>query len=453
MQDSPYRPHNPGHDYHGKGTYLITLVVSGRRPLLSSFSTDIGREDLIVQQPAPFGQPFPLAQPSQPSPFGQPFPLAQPSHPAPLASLAHPASLAQMQSARTAATSPLTGQQLLHLSPMGEFVKQAWEDIPALQLKHGNKVAVHACICMPDHFHGVIEIIEPMQWSLGDILQAFKAHCTHYWQQQMGLAPSSDRPISVDLDRPDIPDWLRQKALVHRSEGSFIRNLSPKQRQQYYALSGYERLHLFDDNYDDTICLDSRHREAMIRYVVDNPRRAILRRLLPDFMRRCHHLKVGNRSYGAFGNIFLLRWANKIQVQCHRKHPLTREPYETTAEYSRLWSQWIKAILGGQTVIVTPGISRGEQRIKNECLAKHYPLIHIQKEPIGHYWKPEHSRFESCSNGSLLILAPWHLDQMDGVSGVPSATDYSRFHNLNNLAAELCAFTGQATIVRHDDRT
>ncbi len=32
---STYRPRNPGHDYYGRGTYLITLVVSGRAHLLS----------------------------------------------------------------------------------------------------------------------------------------------------------------------------------------------------------------------------------------------------------------------------------------------------------------------------------------------------------------------------------------------------------------------------------
>lgn len=33
---STYRPRNPGHDYYGRGTYLITLVVSGRESLLGT---------------------------------------------------------------------------------------------------------------------------------------------------------------------------------------------------------------------------------------------------------------------------------------------------------------------------------------------------------------------------------------------------------------------------------
>lgn len=84
----------------------------------------------------------------------------------------------------------------------------------------------------------------------------------------------------------------------------------------------------------------------------------------------------------------------------------------------------------------------------NRSMHRAFPLIHLQKEPIGAFWKPERQRFDACANGSLLILAPWNLDQMGSVRGVPSDTDYSRFHNLNALAAEICAFNGEARILR-----
>lgn len=148
----------------------------------------------------------------------------------------------------------------------------------------------------------------------------------------------------------------------------------------------------------------------MIAYVNDNPRRAILRRLLPEYMRRCLHVRIGNRSYGAFGNLFLLRWARKIQVQCHRKHPITGQPYEETVDYTNERRQWETAIMEGCTVIVTPGISVGDRLMKNECLDKGFPLIHLQKEPIDFFWKPELQRIDACTTGALLILAPWELD-------------------------------------------
>lgn len=97
--------------------------------------------------------------------------------------------------------------------------------------------------------------------------------------------------------------------------------------------------------------------------------------------------------------------------------------------------------------MTTTSISKGEQQIKNECIANGYPIIHLQKDSISAYWKPEQSRFHACSRGSMLILAPWSLDAMSAVNGVASATDYSRFHNLNALAAEICQFEGEARIV------
>ena len=385
MESSSYRPRNAGHDYYGRGTYLITLVVSGREHLLSHFVADLGHEQ-------------------------------------------HPTTLA--------------------LTPLGKTVQETWQSTPAHQSTHGNNVVVHACICMPDHFHGVIEVLEPMQWSLGDIIQAFKAVCTSRWQQGLGLLSSTNRPISGDCTSPSAPAWLQEKAAMHSSEGALIRAMSKKQRQEYYTFVGRQQRPLFDENYDDTVCLDQRHRQAMIAYVHDNPRRAILRRLLPDYMQRCLHVQIGNRSYAAFGNLFLLRWPRKVQVMCHRRHPVTRQPYEDTDDYARDCGQWEAAIMEGATVIVTPGISRGEQLMKKRCLDNGYPLIHLQKEPIGQYWKPEKRRFEACANGSLLILAPWNLDTMGDVANVPADSDYSRFHNLNTLAATICAFNGEAKIIR-----
>ena len=58
MMSSSYRPRNPGHDYYGRGVYLVTLVVGNREPLLSqfvtgqpNFVTDIGHKKLSLTPP------------------------------------------------------------------------------------------------------------------------------------------------------------------------------------------------------------------------------------------------------------------------------------------------------------------------------------------------------------------------------------------------------------------
>ena len=274
-----------------------------------------------------------------------------------------------------------------------------------------------------------------------------------------------------------------------------LHRMSKAQRAAYYAAHPEGMQPLWDDNYDDTICLsdgatgqyDMRHFEAMVSYVADNPRRAIVRRLRPWFMERRLHVRLAGldaegrdgagldaegkvvwRDYAAFGNLFLLRWARKVQVFCHRMArygmltdeerrvlgytwPLaadakTRVPYEQTEAYRRECEQWEAMVMAGQTVVVTPGISRGERLMKERCLTDGWPLIHLQKEPIGRYWKPEARRFEACSQGRLLILAPWKPEELGEVDGVPSDTDYSMFHNMNDLAREICLFDGEAVL-------
>lgn len=339
-------------------------------------------------------------------------------------------------------------QPSVELTELGIYLRDQWQKTAELQAKRGNHIQLHAQVCMPDHWHGVIEVYNRMSWSLGDIIQAVKATCTSHWRKMTGYTES---PISAQR----------------------VRHMSHENRRLYYASLPREQRPLFDDDYDDTICLNERHRCAMIHYVVDNPRRAIIRKTYPEFMQRCMHVIIDGQDYAAFGNLFLLRWVRKVQVFCHRKarlsqlnaderHALgyadvsnaasetiiTTLPYEQTSAYQQEHDSWVEQILQGATVIVTPGISRGEIQMKNECLQHGYPLIHLQKEPITPFWKPEQQRFDACSHGTLLILAPYSLETMGEVRHISASSDYSQFHNLNTLASQICAFEGEARIVR-----
>lgn len=316
------------------------------------------------------------------------------------------------------------------LSELGKAVHALWENTPEVQAAKGNHVKMHAQAVMPDHWHGVIEVCEPMNISLGHIMQLFKRQCTGEWRKITGYVES---PYTTTL----------------------IRNLTATKRRAYYATRPRHEQPLWDDNYDDTICLTdpltgqccARHFGAMLRYVEDNPRRAIIRKQRPEYMRRVLHLTLAGRDYAAFGNLFLLRWPRRVQVFCHRKGADGRTPYEQTQAYAVQCEQWVKQVMEGATVIVTPGISAGERLMKNRCLECGYPLIHIQKEPIGPFWKPEQSRFEACVSGALLILAPWKPEELGDVRHVPQESNYATFHNLNRLAEEICNFEGEAKIV------
>ncbi|MCQ2242789.1 MAG: transposase [Bacteroidaceae bacterium] len=409
----PYRPRNPGHNYYEPGIYLITLVVTEREPRLGRLNDNI----------------------SEPG--------------------------------------------VLH-TPTGDIVHEEWEKTATIQTSKGRQIETLCQVCMPDHWHGVIHVKERMDKSLGYVIQCFKSACTARWRREVTHYVEQTSSFPPPNATKGAAPGATKGATT--SEPSLVRRLqhwSQNQRRAYYATRPLIERPLFDDDYDDTICFPyaidpaehERHKAAMINYVHDNPRRAMFRRLYPQFMQRQLHVIIDGTDYAAFGNLFLLRWAKKVQVFCHRKARygmLTEQertaagynqgqyspdfistvPYEKTEAFRNEARQWKRMVMEGATVIVTPGISEGEKQIKNRCIEKGYPLIHLQKEPIGRYWKPEQSRFEACVQGRLLILSPWHPEDMGDVKGVPSTTDYSIFHNLNTLAAHICLFDGEARIVR-----
>ena len=184
---------------------------------------------------------------------------------------------------------------------------------------------------------------------------------------------------------------------------------------------------LFQKGYHDRIINRPGMLENIKRYMAENPLRARIRQECPKLMERQLHLWIAGREYAAFGNLFLLKYPLKQQVFFHRKDAATGQPTETTEAYQQERRHLLCMAEEG-TVLVTPGISKSESLIVSDAIDARLPLIILQKEPIGEYWKPSQRRFYACASGHLLILAPW---QNEGHS------DYARFHHLNDLAKEV----------------
>ena len=447
-----HRPHCNGHDYYERGIYLITIVVANRDHLFGELNMDIANPGV-------------------------------------------------------------------NLTPLGRAVLEIWENTPTFQQERGRNISALAAVAMPDHFHGVLFVKERMAVSVGDVICGFKTACTQRWRALLKVsqpytaengdkdAPHAengdkDTPHAENGDKDDPTAENRDKddptaaslslsqsqphvAATTSTPTPDPHRMSRAQRAKYYASHPREQRPLFDDNYDDSFLWRKGQLQAMIAYVHDNPRRAILKARVPQFMQSCLCLTIGGVRYSAFGNFLLLRKPLKAQVFCHRMarmEQLTLEerlangytalPYapdmRTKVRYidTLAWQldrdAWIKDAQEG-TVLVTPGISPGELAIKNIAIENRLPLIHLQKEPITR--KPEGERFYACAEGSLLILAPWpeDLDAMPrqlrpplfpclgggtklGPTSLPPmqgdrgglVSDYDRFHNMNHLAEQIC---------------
>lgn len=61
-------------------------------------------------------------------------------------------------------------QPAVVLSEVGLAVMEEWQKIVPFEQERGHNVCLHQAVCMPDHFHGVIEIMSPMDKSLGQVI-------------------------------------------------------------------------------------------------------------------------------------------------------------------------------------------------------------------------------------------------------------------------------------------
>ena len=298
----------------------------------------------------------------------------------------------------------------VQLSELGRRVFE--EEVPKIH-RFYPQVEVWRVAMMPDHIHLLLCVRETLREGkhLGMVVRGFKTGCSRAWwalQDERGLG--GETPSTA--------------AAKNAAASAVVPKASP-------LGSAPLRPVLFEKGYHDRIINRPGMLENIKRYMAENPLRARIREECPRLMERQLHLWIGGREYAAFGNLFLLKYPIKEQVFFHRKDPETGQATELTEAYQAEHRRLLRVAEEG-AVLVTPGISRGESLVVSDALDARLPLILLQKEPIGEYWKPPQRRFYACAAGHLLILAPWAVD---------GSTDYSRFHRLNDYAREICEAT------------
>ena len=316
----------------------------------------------------------------------------------------------------------------LRPSPLGCLVLE--QELPKIHALYP-AAEVWQVALMPDHIHLILRISAPLPPGkhLGTIVGAFKGGITRAWRQLQEEAERGRSPGAQEL-RADARNTGADGA--DGDDGNGAGGHSPGAASPSSApvseASALEQCSLFEVGYNDRILMRDGQLDNWKRYLHDNPLRLWRRRQHPDLMRRALCVVIDGVRYGAFGNFALLRYPEKQQVFFHRR--TDGRPTELTPFWLQEHDRLIALAQQGD-VLVTPGISECEKRIKKEALASRYRLIHIQKDPISAFWKPERSRFDACAEGSLLILAPWQDD-------LNTVTDYATFHQLNAFAASIC---------------
>lgn len=255
-----------------------------------------------------------------------------------------------------------------HIEPseLGREVKNCWYAIP----EHYPEVKVLNFQLMPDHIHGLLFVKQDIQAHLGQIKKGFKIGCSKAkWKIEECSALSS---LNCNSTYKTIP----HKTIPHKTP-------------------------LFEKGYQDSVLKGKDQLEHMIRYIKDNPRRLGIKRNNPDLFKVVAELEIEGIKFAAIGNRWLLDRPVKMQVRCHNN--TSPSNLQLIAKQKEFFLKRGKE--GG--VVVSPCISAGEKEIARAALDAKQPLIVILENGFPPFYKPPGKYFEACSQGLLLMLAPW----------------------------------------------
>lgn len=297
------------------------------------------------------------------------------------------------------------GAPHIELSPLGIKVKESLERMPQVE----PKIELVCYSIMPNHIHFIIAVRGELSRPIGTIIRSF-----------MGATSRSLHMLKAEGKI----QWNSAAASIARKAST-------------------EKPSLWQPGYCIGICHTEQKLHTRIGYVIENPFFGILETERHDFMKRTMMLTIKGRRYSGYGNMLLLKEPDRLQVFCHRNHPVTHEPYHLTQDFREEKQAILNAAADG-VVIVTPGISPGEADIMWSVLQNGGYVINIQQEeiPVSDKWHPEKERRIYCSQGQMLVLSVHDLPHQTFYDcmgqEIPMTTSYARFHLLNFVAEELC---------------
>ena len=155
---------------------------------------------------------------------------------------------------------------------------------------------------------------------------------------------------------------------------------------------------LFEPNYNDLICKSYDMLPTLINYVKDNPRRLLMKRAHPEYLRPFFNLKIGSYTYSGIGNLALLRAPHRLAVRVSRRNNETQLQEEL--------HRYMNAAQSG-TVLISPAISPGEKRVMRTAFDAKFPTVVIMENGFTPLSKPHGEQFYACAEGRLLMLSPW----------------------------------------------
>ena len=257
----------------------------------------------------------------------------------------------------------------MELSELGKAVESEWMGIHG----HYPQIEVMAVQMMPDHMHGILFVRDRLPVHLGQVISGFKAGCRKV------LRAAAERTRAAAKQQP-----------AEKTELS---------SQQVTALPLQEPYSpLFAKGYNDLILRSYDELPVWQNYLHDNPRRLLMKRSRPEWLRPFFYLQIGKHCYSGIGNKGLLKATKRKAVRVSRRL--------TEAQITEEVEQYLKEAREG-CVLVSPAISPGEKRVMRAAFDAGFPTIVIMENGFTPLSKPHGEQFYACAKGLLLMMSPW----------------------------------------------
>ena len=315
----------------------------------------------------------------------------------------------------------------IELSALGQAVEREWLGIS----RYFPQIEVRAVQMMPDHLHGILFVKERLPVHLGQVISGFKAGCRKAQKAlagaEAGLALEAAEPLLTEnrqmmgerreAAEPLLTENRRMMGEKGLAASPQVKALPSRNGSQPYRP-------LFAKGYNDLILHSYDELAVWENYLRDNPRRLLMKRARPDWLRPFFGLQIGSQTYSGIGNRQLLAAPKRMAVRVSRR----LSDSEIAAETAR----YLEAARQG-AVLVSPAISPGEKHVMRAAFDANLPTIVIMENGFTPLSKPQGEQFDACARGRLLMLAPWeHHNEMKKIT-----SEHCRQMNL--LAMEICS--------------
>ena len=243
---------------------------------------------------------------------------------------------------------------------------------------------------MPDHIHVLLYVTEDCSVSIKEIARGMRQG----WRQ---IATT----ISIEPQMTSAEEYKQMPKGETQMPSAEEYKQMPKGVTQMPDTGTHQPL--FETPFFRTLAHKGQL-DAMIQYIHDNPRRAMLKQQNPDLFTLRRDTRVGELCFTSLGNLFLLDYPEKQPIICSR-----------TLSEQQITAQQTDALYQAKNgcITVTAAISPGERQIARAVREAGAPLIILLKDgfpkagdPHEKYYKPGGVYFKACAAGRLLLLEP-----------------------------------------------